>query len=264
MCHGHRRLTASFVAKCRSAGLSRPELSLSFLKHRNRQPELMDQPGLSESEHAQALAGLRRVNSLSSSVGHLWSALRSLAERRSSQTPLRVLDLACGGGDVAIRLALKARRSQIPMEIDGCDMSPTALRIAREASQQAGLDPKNFFSLNALNDPLPQGYDIIMCSLFLHHLAEDEAQHLMKAMAATARRAILIDDLLRTQWGYALCCVGCRILTRSRIVHVDGPLSVQGAFTVSEVTALAEQSGLTGATIKRHWPERFLLSWERS
>ena len=122
------------VTKFRGAGLSRSELTLSFLKHRNRQPELMDQPGLSESEHAQALTGLRRVNSLSSSVGHLWSALRSLAEKRSSQTPLRVLDLACGGGDVAIRLALKARRSQIPMEIDGCDMSPTALKIAREAS----------------------------------------------------------------------------------------------------------------------------------
>ena len=103
-----------------------------------------------------------------------------------------------------------------------------------------------------------------MCSLFLHHLANDEALQLMRSMASAARQAVLIDDLLRTQWGYALCWVGCRILSRSPIVHVDGPLSVQGAFTVPEVRSLADQAGLSGARIKRHWPERFLLSWERS
>lgn len=225
---------------------------------------MMDQPGLSEAEHARALAGVRRVNYFSSSVSHLWSALRAMAERRSNQRPLRVLDLACGGGDVPVRLAVKAIRSGIPMEIEGCDMSETALKIAIRTSELTGIKPMRFYSLKALNDPLPQEYDVIMCSLFLHHLANDEALQLMRSMASAARQAILIDDLLRTQWGYALCWVGCRILSRSPIVHVDGPLSVQGAFTVPEVRSLADQAELSGARIKRHWPERFLLSWERS
>ena len=175
-----------------------------------------------------------------------------------------VLDLACGGGDIAIRLATRARRLNIPMTIHGCDISPTALQVARAASERAGHSEMEFFHHNALRDPLPQGYDVIMCSLFLHHLAEDEARLVITAMATAARRAILIDDLLRTRLGYALCWIGCRILTLSPIVHVDGPLSVQGAFTVPEVQRLAEQCHLTGVKIQRHFPERFLLSWERS
>ena len=236
---------------------------MRFLQVRDRQPELMDQPGLAEAEHDAALAGLRRVNLLTTSVGKLWKSLRSLAPTDPSQAPLRVLDLASGGGDVAIRLATRARRLNIPMTIHGCDISPTALKVARAASERAGHPEMEFFHHDALRDPLPQGYDVIMCSLFLHHLAEDEALRVMKAMATASRRAILIDDLLRTRLGYALCWFGCRILTRSPIVHVDGPLSVQGAFTISEVQSLAEQCPLTGVKIQRHFPERFLLSWER-
>ncbi len=236
---------------------------MTFLQHRHRQRELMDQPGLSESEHRQALAGLRRVNLLSRSVAKLWSSLHSLAPTDPSMPPLRVLDVACGGGDVAIRLAQRARQQRIPITIDGCDLSPTALQVASQASQQAGLPQMKFFPHDALRDPLPLDYDVIMCSLFLHHLDEGDALHLMRAMSTAARQAILIDDLLRTRWGYALCWVGCRILTRSKIVHVDGPLSVQGAFTIPEVKSLADQSGLHGATIQRHWPQRFLLTWVR-
>lgn len=237
---------------------------MKFLQDRNRQPELMDQPGLPEAEHHAALAALRRVNLLSTSVGKLWKSLRTLASTAPPQSPLRVLDLASGGGDVAIRLATRARQLNLPMTIHGCDISLTALKVAREASERAGHHEMDFFHHDALHDPLPEGYDVIMCSLFLHHLTEDEALLVMKAMATAARRAILIDDLLRTRLGYALCWVGCRILTRSPIVHVDGPLSVQGAFTVQEVQRLAEQCHLTDVTIKRHWPERFLLTWERS
>lgn len=236
---------------------------MTFLQHRQRQPELMDQPGLSESEHRQALTGLRRVNLLSRSVAKLWASLRSLAPTDSLKPPLRVLDVACGGGDVAIRLAQRARRQRIPMTIDGCDLSPTALTVALQASHQAGLPHMRFFTQDALRDPLPLDYDVIMCSLFLHHLDEGDAMSLMRAMSTAARQAILIDDLLRTRLGYALCWVWCRILTRSQIVHVDGTLSVQGAFTIPEVKSLADQSGLDGATIQRHWPQRFLLSWER-
>ncbi len=81
-------------------------------------------------------------------------------------------------------------------------------------------------------------------------------------MSLAAHKAVLIDDLLRTKLGYALCWIGCRILTRSRVVRIDGPLSVRAAYSLRDVERLVDRCGLNGATIKRHWPERFLLSWE--
>jgi hypothetical protein len=82
-------------------------------------------------------------------------------------------------------------------------------------------------------------------------------------MAAAARRAVLVCDLHRSWLGYSLAWVGCRLLTRSPIVHVDGPRSVEAAFAVSEIAALAGRSGLDGAVITQHWPERWLLAWRK-
>jgi hypothetical protein len=54
------------------------------------------------------------------------------------------------------------------------------------------------------------------------------------------------------------------VLTTSAVVHVDGPRSVEAAFTLEEVRALADQAGLENATLARHWPYRFLLAWRRA
>jgi hypothetical protein len=58
-----------------------------------------------------------------------------------------------------------------------------------------------------------------------------------------------------------MAVVGCHLLSGSRVVHVDGPISVAGAFTPGEALSLAEQAGLQGATLTRHWPQRYLLTW---
>jgi len=69
--------------------------------------------------------------------------------------------------------------------------------------------------------------------------------------------------LVRTRFGYALAWAGGRLLTRSPIVHTDGPLSVRAAFTLDEFGTLAERAGLRGATFRRHWPQRFLFAWRK-
>jgi hypothetical protein len=119
-----------------------------------------------------------------------------------------------------------------------------------------------FFQLDVLAEPLPAEYDAITCSLFLHHLSEADAVSLLRA-AAGAARLVLISDLRRSRSGYALAWMACRLLTRSRIVHVDGPLSIAAAFTPAELRELALRSGLAGAQVSRRWPQRMLLKWDR-
>jgi hypothetical protein len=82
-------------------------------------------------------------------------------------------------------------------------------------------------------------------------------------MAAAARRMVLVHDLLRSRGGFILAFLGTRALSRSTIVHTDGPLSIEGAFTLDEVRKLAQQAGLTEAEVARRWPYRLLLSWRR-
>ena len=238
---------------------------VNSLAHRDRRSEVMDQPGLDERLHHQALEGLRRGNVVSNTSRVLWRGLEAagvLTPSTGSQ-PVRVLDLACGGGDVVLGLAQLARRRNVPFAAHGCDLNSLAVSHAQAAAERAGITSANFFQLNALEDPLPTDYDAIYCTLFLHHLAESDGIRLLQRMAAVARRAVLVDDLVRSRLGFALVWAGCYLLTRSPVVHTDGPLSVRAALSLDEARELAERAGLRGATIRRHWPERFLLTWRK-
>ncbi|HUE70548.1 MAG TPA: methyltransferase domain-containing protein [Pirellulaceae bacterium] len=223
----------------------------------------MDQPDLDVKLHQEALVGLQRINWLSGIAPHFWRILKALA-RNSSSEPLQVLDVASGGGDIPIRLALRAARTGVKLQFSGCDVSPTAVAAAQQAANRAGAHSLVFFQHDVLCSALPSQYDVVMCSLFLHHLSAVDAEMLLRRMAAVARQAVLVDDLLRTRVGYFLAWAGCRLLTRSPVVHRDGPLSVRAAFSWEEAQALAARAGLSSARFSRHWPQRYFMHWSRT
>ncbi|MEA5417474.1 methyltransferase domain-containing protein [Synechococcus sp. BA-132 BA5] len=232
------------------------------LAERNRQPEWMDQIGIDATAHDQALNGLRRINAVSGAVGSLFTPLQALARERNHSQPLRILDVACGGGDNSLALAERCRKAALAVQVDGCDLSPQAVAIASGHAADRGLNVR-FFQADALKDPLPLDYDVMVCSLFLHHLDDAAAVDLLRRMGQSSRHLVLVNDLIRSPLGYGLAWVGCRLLSRSPIVHFDGPVSVQGSFRMAEVLDLAARAGLRGARVQRSWPERYLLSWRR-
>ena len=221
----------------------------------------MDQPGLDPELHREALRGLSRINLATGAAIHLWREIREHAAAKENPG-LKVLDMACGGGAVAIGVRKRALREKLPMAVEGCDMSPVALEFARGRAVRANVNVR-FFRTNLLDEPLPEGYDVLVCSLFLHHLDEDVAVDFLRRAAAAAGSMVLVNDLVRSTVGYLYAYTGCHLLTRSPIVRTDGPISAKAAFKPSELEQLAHQAGLGGAEVKRHWPEQMLLVWKR-
>jgi 2-polyprenyl-3-methyl-5-hydroxy-6-metoxy-1,4-benzoquinol methylase len=234
-------------------------------QQRLQRPELMDQPALDESRHVQALHGLQRINYLSRCVGTFWPALREAAREVSQATPgqpLRVLDVATGGGDVPLGLWHCARRARLNVEIEGCDRSPVAVKHAWSQAR-AQFAPVRFFQADILREPIAEQYDVVMCSLFLHHLGADEAVQVLGTMAQVARYQVLVSDLRRSRLGWWLAWVGTRMLSMSPVVHFDGPVSVAAAFTCPELKNLADRAGLQDACLVRCWPSRMFLTWRK-
>jgi 2-polyprenyl-3-methyl-5-hydroxy-6-metoxy-1,4-benzoquinol methylase len=228
---------------------------------RTRVPEIMDQPGLPASRHETALRGLARINFLSASAGILWRPLAADIQQCRDR-PYRVLDIACGGGDVTIRLWQHAQRRGMKVQIDACDVSETAIRFASRQSEIAGAEIR-FFRLDVFQDPILDEYDAVVCSLFLHHLDDEEAIELLRVMAAASKSLVLVNDLARSRRGYWLARFATKLFTRSDVVRFDGPVSVLAAYTPEEALALADRAGLAAATVDRRWPCRFLLTWKR-
>ena len=231
------------------------------LSQRQLRPEWMDRPDVDPREHAVALRALERVNWISGSHYPIWRAIRALAHRGSGD-PIRVLDVACGGGDITVNLARAAKRARVNVTVAGCDLSETAIAFASQRAAHAGMDCR-FFRFDVLHDAWPTDYDVIYSSLFLHHLESAEAESVLTHMGRSARRMVIVNDLVRGKLGYFLARVGCLVLTRSPIVHYDGPVSVAGAFTPDELREMAVRSGMSGATVSRVWPQRMLLVWNR-
>ncbi len=220
----------------------------------------MDDPELDPVAHRQALAGLRRINDWSRSASTLWQAIATEVTTEGTIRPLRILDLGSGGGDTAIQLAELAKRAHRPVQITGCDISPTAIDYAIEQTASAKFTNVSFHQGNVLQAPWPESrYDVVMCSLFLHHLSPLDAVSLLRRMNAAAEKLVLVHDLRRSHVGYWLAWFGCRLLSRSRVVHVDGPRSVEGAYTAREAEELAVRAGLANVRIHYRWPQRFLL-----
>ena len=235
-----------------------------MLTTRVRRQELMDDPQLAKKPHVAALRGLHRVNWISRTVDRLW---KNIAPYAHPKYGLRVLDAGSGGGDVLCGLARRAIQSGLPFQGVGCDISETACEHARRLAQRNL--PKSlhesiqFLKSDCLQDDLPGDCDVAYCSLFLHHLDESEAIHLLKKLKSLAQGGVLVDDLVRSVPGYALAWVGTRLLSGSRIVHIDGPLSVRAAFTKPEVLKLAAMAEMDSTECTLHWPYRFLLHWRR-
>lgn len=225
-------------------------------------PELMDQPGLDRREHERALTALGRINAVSRTVSSVWPFIREVAAATLGR-PLRILDIACGGGQLAVALAQRMEREGIPGDVLGCDLSPVAINYATAQATRAGVRSVRFAPLDVLRDPWPQGFDVVHCSLFLHHLTNSEVVTVLEKMAQAAGRLVVVTDLRRTALGAVFAWAGCRMLTRSTVVHVDGARSVAAAFTTHEMVALAHTAGLRTATIRHTWPQRFVLTWTR-
>lgn len=236
-----------------------------FLEHRVIEPEVMDQPGLDAQQHRQALRGLSRLNRISGSARIVASALHQIERQQQQQTeslptgPLRILDVATGGGDLPIALTRRAQRNGQAWQIDGCDLSETALAYARHQASQQGFRDIQFFQRDAVRDALPEGYDVVVLALFLHHLERSVCVALLQNAAAVCRW-LIVNDLSRSRLSYASVWLGSRLMSRSSVVHTDARLSVRAAFTREELRDMAMEAGWRDLSIRSVPPARWLMT----
>lgn len=222
---------------------------------RCRTPEMMDDPRLDARTHEEALRALNRINRLLLVDRRIYMAIGRVAPPDRAS----VLDLGAGGGGFLDYVAARQGRAGGGVLV-GLDLSPFAAERA-----QAWFDGTIWFLAgDARRTPLAdKSIDVVTCSLFLHHFAEAEVVEILREAARVARRGIVVSDLSRSRLALVLTWITTRIVSRSRLFHVDGPRSVRNAFRPAELTALARQAGLTGVRVGRRFPFQLMLTWRR-
>lgn len=198
----------------------------------------MDRPDASPAELEAALRSLRGLNRYFGSYRIIRRFMRRWIRRGES---VRVLDLATGSADIPRLVADHARKIGAKAEIVAVDFQPTTIATARRLS--ADYPEIVFECAEVLTFRAAEPFDIVICSLALHHFSNDDAVRLLQRARELSRRFVLISDLRR---GFLLT-TGVDLLTalifRDRMTFQDGRMSARRAFSFPELRALAVRAG---------------------
>ena len=201
---------------------------------RSEQPELLDDTTHDPAELAANFRDIRRVNAMLGGTSLVLRHLPRLISTRPPEAPITILDLATGCADIPVAIARWADRRTGRLR----SWPPTSRRTSALAGRAVAGSPHiTLAQYDARNVPLPaRSFDIVTCSLSLHHFTPDDAVRVLGEMNRLARRGCILNDLRRGRLGYIAAWVAAHLTTRNRLTRNDAPLSVRRAYTPSEVT----------------------------
>ena len=200
--------------------------------------ELMDRPQPVSGELERDLRNIRQLNRWFGSYSLIRSFLRRWIQ---SGAQFCILDLATGSGDIPRLIADYARQVGAEVRIDAVDQQSATLEIAEKLS--AGYPNISFVRANILEHNPAERYDIVFCTLALHHFREEDAARVLRRCRELSRRCVLVSDLRRGWLG----TIGVHLLTatifREPMTKYDARLSVARAFSFAEFEKLAARAG---------------------
>ncbi|MDY0829710.1 methyltransferase domain-containing protein [Microbacterium sp. BG28] len=148
--------------------------------------------------------------------------------------PARVLDLGCGGGDVAAHLAALARADGLRVQWIGADPDPRAIEAAaaRAASDVSFLCTGS----DALRES-GERFDAVLSNHVLHHLDAAELAAFVDDSAALSTGLVLHGDIERGRLAYALYGIGILPLAPGTFLRTDGLRSIRRSYRAAELAS---------------------------
>lgn len=215
-------------------------------------PEWLDDDKGTPSEISASLVDLRHINDWFGGTHATAVLLRRIAEE-CAQTTLSLLEVGAGAGDVPAA-------AQREFENNGDRLQVTLLD--RRWTHLPGNGLRSVAG-DALHLPFcDSAFDVVGCSLFAHHLEAEELREFAREALRVCRRAVLINDLIRSPLHLALVYAGLPLF-RSRITWHDAPASVRRAYTRAEMRQLLQGLPAKSVTISRHYLYRMgVVIWK--
>jgi ubiquinone/menaquinone biosynthesis C-methylase UbiE len=201
----------------------------------------MDDLSRPEQEFAAAYRELKIINRTLGGV----RAIERFLPRAKRGINLLMLDVAAGACDVS-----EALLEKLPCRIVTLDLNARGLKLADQSWPVVA---------DALALPFRDGtFDVVMASLFFHHLSNDNCIQVLSQMWRIAKQRILVNDLHRHAVAYFSIRALTALFSKSRMVRHDGPVSVLRAFRSSELLDIARRAGVP-ARVHRSFPYRLVL-----
>lgn len=206
----------------------------------------------------EALDKIAKINQLLGGNKLTLQGVQELIQNIDKSKQITIVDVGCGNGDMLRKLADFGLKNQYNFNLIGIDANNFTINYARKLSEKYSninyscqdIFDKRFNELK---------YDIVLCTLTLHHFNNEEIINLMSIFNSNSKIGIVINDLHRNIISYRLFHLLCFLFNLNEMSKKDGLTSILRGFKKQELIDFSEKLQLKKYTI--HWKWAFRYQW---
>jgi len=225
-------------------------------KYRSNAPEIMDDFSLEGEELRDALDKIARINQLLGGNTLTLGGVKQLLKDIPENEEITIVDIGCGNGDMLRALADFGNEEGHDFNLVGIDANAFTINYARKLSE--GYDNISYRCEDIFDVSFRKlEYDIVLCTLTLHHFKDDEITYLLNIFNRQAKIGIVINDLHRSAMAYKLFKFLCAIFKLNRMSEQDGLVSILRGFKKEDLVLFSEKLNFKKYTIQWKWAFRY-------
>jgi 2-polyprenyl-3-methyl-5-hydroxy-6-metoxy-1,4-benzoquinol methylase len=229
---------------------------------RTDRSEIMDDFDLQGEELETTLKDLEKVNKWLGGNKITMLGIKKLLNGQPEGKTIHIADVGCGDGAILREIAEWGRNKPFTFKLTGIDANSHAIGIAERLSE---FYPEIKYKTINIFDPVFQKekFDIVLCTLTLHHFKDNEIKELIKKFSTQARIGVVINDLHRSKQAYFLFRAFCKVFIRNKIARDDGLTSILRGFKKKEIKKFASALPVERHEISWKWAYRYLWIIEK-
>jgi SAM-dependent methyltransferase len=226
-------------------------------RHRTDNPEIMDDFALEGDALKLALDKIAQINQFLGGNRLTINGVAKLLKKESFSTPITIVDVGCGNGDMLRKLADFGFQNNLNLELIGIDANPFTVNYAIDLSVK--YPNIKYRCEDIFNQSFNQmKFDIVLCTLTLHHFKNNEIIELLSVFDKNSKLGFVVNDLHRNSVAYVLFQALCFVFRMNEMSREDGLISILRGFKKEELIAFSENLKFKNYSIQWKWAFRYL------
>ena len=224
--------------------------------YRTDEIEIMDDFELEGEELRDALDKIAKINQLLGGNHLTLQGVTAVLEKIPKDQKIVIVDVGCGNGDMLRTLADFGVKNNFNFDLIGIDANNFTINHAQKLSAKYSNIRylcKDIFDAGFKELP----YDIVLCTLTLHHFKDDEINYLIQTFYSNATIGIVINDLHRSAIAYHLFRALCFVFRLNKMSREDGLTSILRGFKKEELECFSTKLNLKNYKIQWKWAFRY-------
>jgi len=218
--------------------------------------ELMDDFAMEGDLLKEALDKIAKINQLLGGNQLTLSGIQTLLSKVGLEDTITIVDLGCGNGDMLRTIADSEVFRKYSLQLIGIDANAYTIAYAKELSHGY---PNISYRCEDIFEPefKKMPFDMVLCTLTLHHFKETEILSLLEQLYTRARIGIVINDLQRSGVAYRLFQALSVVFQLNSMSTQDGLTSILRGFKKNELEVFSKKLNFNHYTIQWKWAFRY-------